>query len=70
MASGSRARKAIASINPQNQNIETVHRIVAQILGLAGCGHCGRLAVLAIDFLGDPAPDLAKEGVISLQLEG
>ena len=63
-------RSSSVTINPHNQNLETVHRIVGQILGMAGCGHCGRLAFLKVDFLGDPPPDLAKDGVISFEKQG
>jgi hypothetical protein len=71
MATGPRGGKSASlSINPKNQNLESVHRIVAHILGLAGCDHCGRIAFLNVEFLGDPPPDLAKEGVISVATEG
>jgi hypothetical protein len=71
MAAASRGGKsATLTINPHNQNLETVHRLVAQVLGMAGCDHCGRLAVLKVDFLGDPPPELGKEGVISIQTQG
>jgi hypothetical protein len=71
MAAQSGGRKsAKLTINPHNQNLDTVQHIVAHILNLAGCGHCGRLAALEIDFLGDPPPDLSKQGVISVQTEG
>lgn len=63
-------KSATVSINPHNQNLESVNRIVAQILGMAGCSHCGRLALLRLDFLGDPPPDLGKENVISVQTQG
>lgn len=59
------AKFAAATINPEKQNIESVHRIVGQILKLAGCGDCGRAAILKINFLGDPPPDLRRDGVIS-----
>jgi hypothetical protein len=39
-------------------------------LGVAGCDHCGRIAVFKVDFVSDPPPDLSKSGVISLQTEG
>jgi hypothetical protein len=62
-------KSAIATLNPTNQNIEGLHRIVSKILDLAGCGGCGRLAYLTLGFQGDPA-ELTKEGVISIQTEG
>ncbi|MBZ5632060.1 MAG: hypothetical protein LAO55_02935 [Acidobacteriia bacterium] len=63
-------KSATATLSGQNQNIETVHHIVASILGRAGCDKCGRLALLRVEFLGDPGPDLQKQGVISLHTEG
>lgn len=57
------------NINPHNQKLENVHRIVSSILGRAGCDHCGRVAVLRIDFVSDPGPDLAREGAISVRTE-
>jgi len=65
------ARKsAIAMLDPRKQNLESVHRIVDTILGLAGCGHCGRIALLNINFLIDPPPELGKEGLISFEQHG
>jgi len=67
MANG---KSATVTLNPQHQNIEVVHHLVANILGRAGCDKCGRLALLRVDFLGDPGPDLTKQGVISVHTEG
>ncbi len=67
MANG---KSATATLNPHNQNLEAVHHLIAGILGRAGCEKCGRLALLRVDFLGDPGPDLGKHGVISLHTEG
>jgi len=61
--------KANVFINTHNQSIETVHQIVASILNRAGCERCGRLAFLDVHFRGDPGPDLAKNGVISLETQ-
>jgi hypothetical protein len=58
------------TINPHNQNRESVDRLVTQILNRGGCPHCGLIAVLRVDFLGDPPPDLAKDGVISAEQIG
>ena len=66
----STAKSATASFNPQHQNIESLNRVVGRILNLAGCDHCGRVALLRVDFLSDPPPELGKEGVISLQATG
>ena len=71
MSATLQARKsATVTINPHQQNVESVHRIVDHILNLAGCGKCGRLAILNVDFLSDPPPELGKEGVISLEKQG
>ncbi len=53
-------------MNPQHQTREQVTEIVASMLGKAGCLACGRLAFLAMEFAGDPGPDMAKIGVISV----
>ena len=66
----SHGKSATATINPHNQNLESIHRLLAHILNVAGCDHCGRIALFKVDFLGDPPPDLTKSGVISLQTEG
>ena len=71
-----KARKAISaslSLNPgpgapQKQTIEIVQKIVATMLGRAGCERCGRLAYLDFKFLGDPGPDLERLGGISLDI--
>jgi hypothetical protein len=59
-----------ATINPHNQNLESVHRIVARALGVAGCSGCGRISKFNLEFVGDPPPDLAKDGVISFEQQG
>jgi len=70
MATVVNGKSARVSLNPQHQNIETINKIVTNILGRAGCLTCGRIAFLDLHFQGDPGPDLAKEGVISIQTEG
>jgi len=66
----SNGKLARISLNPQHQNLDMLNRIVANVLGRAGCGTCGRIAYLSVQFVGDPGPDLTKEGVISVQTEG
>lgn len=63
-------KRAAAMLNPRQQNVEAVHRLVDYILNRAGCGACGRLAVLRVDFLGDPPDELGKLNVISYEQEG
>jgi len=67
---GKSGKSVTAALSPQKQNIESLNRVVGHILGMAGCDHCGRIALLKIDLIGDPPPDLAKDGVISLQQQG
>jgi hypothetical protein len=64
------AKYASATLNPKDQNRETIERIVRGILGHGGCPMCGRIAVLRVDFLSDPPPDLAKENVVSFETQG
>ena len=53
---------------PQKQTIEIVNKLVASMLGRAGCERCGRLAYLDFKFLGDPGPDVTKLGGISMDI--
>jgi hypothetical protein len=63
-------KSAKVTLNPQNQTIESVNALVASIIGKSGCRACGRLINLNFQFQGDPDPDSAKAGVISLETEG
>jgi len=63
-------KTASLTLAAQNQNIETVQRIVAGIIGKSGCNTCGRMIKLDMVFGGDPDPELAKSGVVSIQTEG
>jgi hypothetical protein len=63
-------KTAKVTFAPQNQNLETVNALVANILNKAGCRMCGRLLNLDFQFQGDPAPDLAKLGAIDVQTVG
>ena len=53
---------------PQKQTIEIVNKLGATVLGRAGCERCGRLAFLDFKFLGDPGPDIAKLGGVSMEI--
>ena len=66
----SRSKTATLTLAPHNQTLESVHAVVASIIGKAGCHTCGRLINLTLAFQGDPEPDLAKKGVVSMQTEG
>ena len=70
MAAAIRAKTASLTFNPQNQNLDTIHNLVAQIIGKSGCTHCGRLINLNFKFQGDPDPDFLRGGVISVETEG
>lgn len=61
---------ATVTLNPQHQNAETIQAMLKQILHIAGCGACGRMAYLRVDFIGDPPPEMAKAGAISFHTEG
>jgi hypothetical protein len=63
-------KSATVTINPKGQTLDSVNRLVAQVLGRAGCDHCGRIAVLKVDFLGDPPDVMGRDGVISFQTAG
>jgi hypothetical protein len=56
-----------ATFNPKGQTLEALNQVVAQITKIAGCGHCGRVMRLRVEFLGDPPPDLSKDHVISFE---
>ena len=56
------------SLNPKKQTLEQVNRMVALILGRAGCEACGRIAYINVNFLGDPDPDMEKLGAISVDV--
>ncbi len=65
-----KAISANLSFNPQHQTADQIQKVVANILNMAGCGHCGRLAALKVDFVVDP-PDaqLKDAGVISVNIQ-
>lgn len=56
------------SLNPKKQNLEIVNKMVATILGRAGCDACGRIAYFDVHFLGDPDPDFEKLGAVSVDV--
>jgi hypothetical protein len=64
----SRAIKSAKVVfNPKEQKLEAIQRVMGTILGRAGCSMCGRVAVLDVQFAGDPERDL---GVISVTTAG
>lgn len=54
--------------SPKKQTADTINRLVAQVLGKAGCEGCGRIAYIDIGFLGDPGPDMEKLGAVSMDV--
>jgi hypothetical protein len=65
-----KGKSATLTLNPQGQDLAAVNKMMAAILKRAGCAQCGRLAVLKVDFAGDPGPDFAGIGGISFRTEG
>jgi hypothetical protein len=70
MPASTGVKSANVTLNPQNQNLESVNALVAGILGKSGCRTCGRLINLNFQFQGDPDPSIAALGVVSVQTEG
>lgn len=59
--------KSVAiTLNPKKQTLVELNKLIAQIAGKAGCEACGRLAYLKLEFMGDPAPELAGLDVLSV----
>ena len=67
--SAKRVARVGITCNPQHQNLEAIHKMVAVALGRGGCDGCGRIAYLDLHFLGDPGPDLSRIGGISLDVQ-
>lgn len=59
------AKHAVATFNPHDQTIEHVQAAVAAIINRGGCTRCGLIAVLSVEFQGDPPAELNKQGVVS-----
>jgi hypothetical protein len=69
MALSTGIKSATVTINPQNQNLETVNALVTSVIGKSVCRACGRLIKLDFQFAVDPEPDTAKSGAISMETE-
>jgi len=54
--------------SPKKQTGDTINRLMAQVLGRAGCDGCGRIAYIDVHFVGDPDPDMEKLGAISVDI--
>jgi hypothetical protein len=53
---------------PKKQNLDMINKLVAQIVGRAGCDGCGRIAYFDVHFLADPEKDMAGLGAISMDI--
>lgn len=63
-------KAAHVTFNPNDQTADHIQEVVKYLLGKAGCLACGRVALLNIEFLGDPERELAQAGVISVSEVG
>ena len=67
----SNVRRVSVSLNPSSpkkQTADMINKLVAQVLGRAGCEGCGRIAYFDVHFLGDPEPDMERLGAISVDI--
>jgi hypothetical protein len=69
MSTTTKMKSATATLNTQNQDAESLNKLLGSILKVAGCLSCGRVAILRVDLVGDPNPDFTKLGGISLVTE-
>ena len=68
-ANVSRVSVSLNPSSPKKQNLDTVNKLVAQVLGRAGCDGCGRIAYIDVQFIVDPPErDLADLGAISMDI--
>ncbi|HSS19360.1 MAG TPA: hypothetical protein VLL54_04745 [Pyrinomonadaceae bacterium] len=74
MPTAKKVSRISLSVNPsasgpgKKQTADMVQKMVATMLGRAGCDGCGRIAYIDLGFLGDPGPDLGRLGGISLDV--
>ncbi len=64
------SKYAVASFNPHDQTLEHVQAAIATIAGRGGCPRCGLIAILSVEFQGDPPALLGKQGVVSYEEQG
>ena len=67
-ASVSRVSVSLNPNGPRKQTADTINKLVAQVLGRAGCEGCGRIAYIDLHLVGDPDPDMEKLGAISVDI--
>ena len=68
-ASVSRVSVSLNPGSPKRQTADTINKLMAQVLGRAGCEGCGRIAYIDVHIVGDPDPDIASLGGISMNVE-
>lgn len=61
---------ATVTLDPHQQNLDQLHAVVASIINRAGCVRCGLVAMLSIEFQGDPPEVLSKQNVTSYVEQG
>ena len=64
----SRVSVSLNPSSPKKQTADMINKLVAQVLGRAGCEGCGRIAYFDVHFLGDPDPDMERLGAISFDI--
>ena len=64
----SRVSVSLNPSSPKKQTADMINKLVAQVLGRAGCEGCGRIAFFDVHFLGDPDPDMERLGAISVDI--
>ena len=67
-ASVTRISVSLNPNSPKKQTADIINKLVAQVLGRAGCEGCGRIAYIDLGFLGDPGPDMERLGAISMDI--
>jgi len=67
-AAVSRIGVSLNPSGPKKQNLDMINKLVAQVVGRAGCDRCGRIAFFDIHFLGDPDPGMQDLGAISMDV--
>ena len=67
-ASVTRISVSLNPNSPKKQTADIINKLVAQVLGRAGCDGCGRIAYIDLGFLGDPGPDMERLGAISMDV--
>jgi hypothetical protein len=67
-SSVSRVSVSLNPNGPRKQTADTINKLVAQVLGRAGCEGCGRIAYIDVHLVGDPDPGFKDLGAISVDI--